>query len=189
MTNQNTITGLPDENIIAKRYAEALFAIGGEQKIEQEFASQMENISISLMADEGRLTELLGQGRLPLPQQKAIIKEVFAKDIHPLLLNTLYLLLDKGRGGYLPALPLAYQRLLDEKAGILAATVISPRPLEPEQEAGLITAIAQISGKKIRLRREVDESLIGGLKLIIGDTIYDGTLSKQLEKLENSMRN
>lgn len=189
MTNQKTITGLPDENIIAKRYAEALFAIAEEQRIEQEFSSNMEYISILLQAEEGRLAELLGQGRLSLPQQKTLIQEVFAGQIHPLLLNTLFLLLDKGRGGYLPALPLAYQRLLDEKAGILSVTAICPRPLQPEQETTLITAIAQISGQKIRLDQEVDESLIGGLKLIIGDTIYDGALNKQLEKLEKIMRN
>jgi F-type H+-transporting ATPase subunit delta len=82
----------------------------------------------------------------------------------------------------------AYQQLLDEKAGILPATVFSPHPLQAEQEAGLQESIAKLCGKQIRLRQEVDAALIGGLKLVISGTIYDGSLAKQLDKLEEKLK-
>lgn len=189
MTNQKAITGLPDENIIAKRYAQALFAIGEEQGLEQEFSAQLGDIAVALAEDEGRLAKYLSQGRLPVFQQKNLAQEVFAGQIHPLLLNLLFLLLDKGRGGYIPALPGAYQELLDEKAGILAVTAFCARPLEAGQEADLTAAIAKFCGKRIRLYQEADAGLIGGVKLIIGGAVFDGSLSKQLEKLEESLVN
>jgi len=189
MINKQSITGLPDENTIAKRYTQALFAIAGEQSLEEEFLSQLTDITAALTADAGSLGELLIMGRLPVSRQKDLLQEVFGAQIHPLLQNMLFLLLDKGRGGYLPALLPAYQQLLDEKAGILAVTAICPSPLEAEQEAGLVAAIAKLWGKQIRLHQEVDTSLIGGLKLIIGGTVYDGSLSRQLEKLEYSLIN
>ena len=187
MTDQHTITGLPDESIIAKRYAQALFIIAEEQGLEDEFLSQLTEVTAALALDSGRLAQFLAAGRLPLRQQKNLLQDVFGGKINPLLQNLLFLLLDKGRGGYLPALLPAYQRLLDEKAGILVVTAFCPCPLTAKQEAGLNAAIAQLCGKQIRLRQKVDAALIGGLKLIIDGTVYDGSLARQLEKLEKQM--
>jgi F-type H+-transporting ATPase subunit delta len=187
MIEQISITGLPDESIIAKRYTQALFDIAEEQGLEQEFLSQLTDVATVLAADSSRLGELLNAGRLPLRRQKDFLQEVFGERIHPLLQNLLFLLLDKGRGGYLPALLPAYQQLLDKKAGILAVTAICPRPLEAAQEAGLVAAIAKLFGKQIRLHQEVDPGLIGGLKLVISGAVYDGSLARQLEKLENQL--
>lgn len=188
MTDKITLTGLPDENIIARRYTQALFDIAEERGLQEEFLSQLTDIAAVLAADGGRLGELLSVGRLTLKQQKSLLQEVLAGQIHPLLQNLLFLLLDKGRGGYLPALLPAYQRLMDEKAGILPVTAISPYPLQAEQESGLIQAIAKLCGQQIRLRQEVDAALIGGLKLVIGGTIYDGSLAKQLDILEERLK-
>jgi F-type H+-transporting ATPase subunit delta len=187
MTNQQSITGLPDENTIAKRYTQALFAIAGEQGLEEEFLSQLTDIGAALAAEAGSLGELLITGRLPLARQKSLLQEVFGARIHPLLQNMLFLLLDKGRGGYLPALLSAYQQLLDDKAGILAVTAMCPQPMTAGQQASLTAAIAKLFGKQVRLHQEVDAGLIGGLKLIIGGTVYDGSLARQLEKLENHL--
>jgi len=189
MINQQTITGLPDEHTIAKRYTQALFAIAEEQNLEEQFLSQLTDIAAALAAGAGGLGELLIMGRMPVSRQKSLLQEVFGDQVHPLLQNMLFLLLDKGRGGYIPALLPAYQQLLDDKAGILAVTAISAQPLQAKQEAGLIAAIAKRWGKQIRLRQEVDPSLIGGLKLIIGGTVYDGSLARRLEKLEHSLVN
>ena len=187
MISQKTITGLPDENIIARRYAQALFAIGEEQGLEKEFADQLAKIAAALAEDEGRLAAYFSQGRLPLLQQKSLAQEIFAGHIHPLLQNLLFLLLDKGRGGYLPALPGAYQELMDEKAGVLSVTAICPRPFDTEQEAGLTAVIAKLCGKQIRLHQEIDAGLIGGLKLVIDGAVYDGSLARQLDKLEERL--
>ena len=189
MTSMKAVTDLPDEHVIAKRYAQALFSIGEEQGLTQAFFTQLTGVTAVLAADDGRLAGFLSPGRLSPHQQKSLIKEIFAGQIHPLLENTLCLLLDKGRGGYLPALPVAYQQLLDEKAGILPVTVVCSYPLSSEQQAALSAAIVKISGKDIRLDQEVDASLIGGLKLVIGDTVYDGSLNKQLDKLTETLHN
>ena len=188
MTNQITITGLPDENTIARRYTQALFGIAEEKSLEQEFLSQLTDISTVLSADTDRLGKLMLVGRLPLNQQKELLQEVFAQQIHPLLLNLLFLLLDKGRGGYLPALLPAYQRLLDEKFRVLPVTVVCPYAMAAEQEASLAVAITKLCGKQIRLNQVVDNTLIGGLKLIIDGKVYDGSLQRQLEKLETNLK-
>ena len=189
MISLKELSGLPDENSIAFRYALALLAIGEEQGMEQEFFTQLTDIGAAAAAEGGCLALFLGKGHLPLHQQKELVKEVFAGQIHPMIENLLYLLLDKGRGSYLPSLTIAYRLLLDEKEGILPATLISPRLLEPEQIANVAAAFAGISGHKIRLSQEADPSLIGGLKLIIGDIIYDGTLAMHLDKLEDRLMN
>ncbi|MCL1974727.1 MAG: ATP synthase F1 subunit delta [Firmicutes bacterium] len=188
MINQISVTGLPDEHGLSKRYTHALFAIAEEQGLTEEFLTQLTEIDAVLAADNGCLSELLSNGRMPLSKQKSLIEEIFAQRIHPLLLNLVYLLLDKGRGGYLPAVLPAYQQLLDEKAGVLPVIAIGPYAMPAEQANSLTEAVAKLCGKQIRLQQKVEADLIGGLKLIIDGTVYDGSLKRQLDILEHRLK-
>ncbi|MCL1816226.1 MAG: ATP synthase F1 subunit delta [Clostridiales bacterium] len=188
MKNQISITGLPDENTIAKRYTQALFSLAEEQGLAEEFLCQLNEITAVLAMENSCLSGLLSTGKLSLHKQKELLQEVFATSIHPLLQNMLLLMLDKGRGGYFCALLPAYQRLMDEKAGVLPVTAYCPKPLDDLQEVTLTASVAKLCGKQIRLQQEIDATLIGGLKLIIEGTVYDGTIKRKLEKLEERLK-
>jgi F-type H+-transporting ATPase subunit delta len=74
-------------------------------------------------------------------------------------------------------------QVVDERAGVVNAQVTSARPLAEGIEALLSERLAQMTGKKIRLSFETDESLLGGIVTRIGSTVYDGSVRNQLRRL------
>jgi F-type H+-transporting ATPase subunit delta len=73
--------------------------------------------------------------------------------------------------------------VLDERLGFARAEVSSPRELTGEQRAALTSRLEQLTGKRIRMRFAVDDSLIGGVVARIGSTVYDGSVRGELASL------
>jgi F-type H+-transporting ATPase subunit delta len=74
-------------------------------------------------------------------------------------------------------------QVLDERAGVISAEVMSARPVSDDIKASLNEKLGGITGKKIRLSFEIDETLLGGIVTRIGSTIYDGSVRNQLKRL------
>jgi F-type H+-transporting ATPase subunit delta len=93
----------------------------------------------------------------------------------------------KKRAGLLPEIIDEFQILLDEKRGIINVDVTSAVQLSDQQTDELVTRLAAFTGKKIRARLAVNEQFIGGVAVKIGDTIYDGSISHQLQVLRQTL--
>jgi F-type H+-transporting ATPase subunit delta len=81
----------------------------------------------------------------------------------------------------------AYQEVQDEQAGIARVGVHSSHPLEPDEQEQLREVMSVITGRTVKLSYEVDETLLGGVKLQVGSTVYDGTIRTQLEELRRQL--
>jgi len=79
-------------------------------------------------------------------------------------------------------------RIIDERLGYARAEVASARELTETQRTALNAQLERLTGKRIRMRFQVDESLIGGVVARIGSTVYDGSLRGQLASLESRLR-
>ena len=77
--------------------------------------------------------------------------------------------------------------ILDERAGVVAANVITARPIPEELKSSLHETLAAATGRKVRLSFTTDETIIGGLVARIGSTIFDGSVQNQLERLSESL--
>jgi F-type H+-transporting ATPase subunit delta len=76
---------------------------------------------------------------------------------------------------------------LDERAGMVAATITSARPVPDDIQRRLISALTSMTKKKVRLNFEQDSELIGGLVTRIGSTVYDGSVRNQLDQIKERM--
>ncbi|MDU5949832.1 MAG: ATP synthase F1 subunit delta, partial [Paenibacillus macerans] len=98
------------------------------------------------------------------------------------------LLVERGRIGILPELLDAYIKISSDALGIANAVVLTTYPLNEEEKGQVAAEFGALVGKKIRVENEIDKSLLGGMKVRIGDTLYDGSLAGKLERLEKSFR-
>ena len=80
-----------------------------------------------------------------------------------------------------------YQRLLDEKTGIVRARVTSAGTLDPAQQRELANKLEQVTGKQVRMEVAVDPSLIGGVIAQVGSTVFDGSVRQQLQAFKNRL--
>ena len=97
--------------------------------------------------------------------------------------NFLSLLLDRNRLDQIDDLLTAYQAALDQAAGIVPVSVSSTGPLDEAVRRRLRKVMANLLKRKVRLAYETDPELIGGIRIQVGSTVYDGTIRTRLEEI------
>lgn len=175
-----------NKEIIAKRYAFALFQIAVEKQLLEQMEEEIRAVWQALAENEQFLL-LLTYPKLSLEKKKALIKETFASVSTPLR-NTLLLLLERHRIDIVPQLAQQFTDLVNEARGVAEATAYSARPLTEEEKRALSDVFAKKMGKTtLRIENIVDPSLIGGVKLRIGNRIYDGSISGKLKQIQRQL--
>jgi F-type H+-transporting ATPase subunit delta len=97
------------------------------------------------------------------------------------------LLAERGRLDLLPAVAAEYGELLKRHRGIVTAIVTSAAPLTRDESDALEERLRQMTRADVELRPVVDESLIGGLTVRIGDELIDASVRGRLERLRNEL--
>lgn len=167
---------------IARRYASALYQ-------EAESEGQVEQVDAGIEAVRETLSEspelerLFASPVISTEKKSAIVRRLFEGKVEPLVLNTMLLLIEKGREEMVPDVVRAYAVLRDERLGVVEALVKTALPLAADETEALRDALEKSTGHNIRLRLEVEPELIGGLVVRVGDTVYDGSARHQLEML------
>ncbi|BDG49109.1 MULTISPECIES: F0F1 ATP synthase subunit delta [Parageobacillus] len=175
-----------NKETIAKRYALALFQIAVEKQLLERLEEEIRAVWQAL-AENDEFLSLLTYPKLSLEKKKALIKETFAAVSAPLR-NTLLLLLERHRIDIVPELAQQFIDLVNEARGVAEATAYSARPLTEEEKRALSDVFAKKMGKAtLRIENIVDPSLIGGVKLRIGNRIYDGSISGKLERIQRQL--
>jgi F-type H+-transporting ATPase subunit delta len=99
----------------------------------------------------------------------------------------LRILLKNARLGDLNAVTSRFAAVLEERAGMVSAEVLTAQPLSTEQQTVLQTKLQNITGKKVNLNFKIDPEIIGGVVTRIGSTVYDGSVKNQLEQFREQM--
>ena len=171
-------------DVAAKRYAEAAYLLAQEDGKEEAWSQGLAAMG-SLFADE-QVRMLLEGKRLP-PAEKTRLVERGLAGVDPLVLNLARLLLRRGRTSLGPHIAEAFQELLDEAKGVTHATVTSAVPLTKEDERAVERRLREITGGEVTLETEVDESILGGLVVRIGDRLIDGSTRSRLLALKRRL--
>lgn len=171
---------------VARRYAQAL----------TEEAQQAGSLD-AVDADVALLTQTLDGSRdlrltLTSPvvshaKKNAVLQRLFGDRLSALTLRFLGLLVDKQRDGQIPSILDAYRSLRDERTGTVEAAVRVATPLAADEAERLKAALEARAGKTVRMRIEVDPSLIGGLVVRLGDVVYDRSVKHQLQTLRGQL--
>ena len=176
------------EEVIGRRYAKALIAIGQEQGTWQEIGQGLGDF-VALFEENEILRTVLCDPIHERKQRTAILKGVLAKmGMGATCSNFLQLLVDKERIRYLPAIYSAYRRLEDTLAGRLRARLVTAQSLEDEEVAAIRKALEQRFQKEIILDWSEDSEILGGVVCKVDGMVSDGSVRTQLETLKDSMK-
>ena len=173
-------------SMVAKRYALALFQIAKETQalgvIEEELRVVKEVVQYN-----PELKNILNSSKLSIEEKKEIIKLSFAT-VNVNVLNTMLILIDRHREDQVVDVANEFLELANDEMGIAEADVYSTRVLTEEERAAISAVFAEKIGKKsLKIENIVDSNLLGGIKLRIGNRIYDGSLRGKLDRLERKL--
>jgi F-type H+-transporting ATPase subunit delta len=121
-------------------------------------------------------------------QKKALVAALAARlGLAAVTQNFLRVVIDHRRLALLDEMIEAFEKILDERRGIVRAALASPQPVEPDQQSLLAARLASVTGRQVRLNVSVDPALLGGAVARIGSTVYDGSLRGRLRALERRL--
>ncbi|MBB5179454.1 F-type H+-transporting ATPase subunit delta [Planomicrobium koreense] len=170
----------------SERYALALFEIAKKHGASVEVELDLREVQKAFVANP-ELLELLSSPKLEATEKKNVISNLFGQ-ANVYVLNTLQLLSDRKRLNEISPIVDEYIRLDNADNGIEDAKVYSVSPLTDEQRASISSVFAKKIGKEaLRIENIIDPSLIGGLRLQIGNRIFDSSVSAKLERLQRQL--
>jgi F-type H+-transporting ATPase subunit delta len=174
------------KEIATKRYALALFQIAKEQNLLDQFEDELRAVK-KVFEENTDLRKVFMNPKVDLSKKKAIVQEAFAS-LSTYVKNTLLLLLDRHRENIVADMADEFIQLANETRGVAEAKVYSVRPLTDDEIRALSEAFAKKVGKEsLRIENIIDQTLIGGVKLRIGNRIFDGSVRGKLERLEREL--
>ncbi|GBD06945.1 ATP synthase subunit delta, sodium ion specific [bacterium HR21] len=171
---------------IARRYATALLKLAQESQEHERIYEELCWLR-RIVQSSSELRAFLRNPIIRSEQKRAVIRELLAPHVSPLLVQFLMLLIEKRREALLPDIIAAYEELYYQYTDRLAVLIRSAVPLEEELQARLVAALHERTGKTIVPSFAVDPTLLGGVQLQIGDTVIDGTLRHALERLRREL--
>lgn len=173
-------------SMVARRYALALFQLVKEQQLIDTVEEELRVVKEVFFVNED-LKAVLQSPKVSREKKKAILSTAFAA-VNPLVLNTLMLLVDRHRENEIIDVANEFSELANEERGIESANVYSVRPLTDEERTALSVSFAKRIGKKsLQIENIVESDLLGGIKIRIGNRIFDGSLRGKLDRLERTL--
>jgi F-type H+-transporting ATPase subunit delta len=121
------------------------------------------------------------------PAEKAQLVENALAGTDPQVLNLARLLLRRGKTSLGPQVREAFEELIDEAKGVHHATVTSAVPLSSDDVSAVTRRLTEITGGSVVVSTEVDESILGGLVVRIGDRLIDGSTKSKLVALKQQL--
>ena len=157
--------------------------IAALQEIEQQLGT-----FVDLFTQHPTLESVLLNPAVPVPRKRAVVAELTGRLGVPAVLSKLLVLLaDRDRLRLLPDLLAAYrERVLDYRQ-VVRAEVTTAAPLVANRAQAIERRLAQVTGQQVTVTASVDPSLIGGVVARIGSTVYDGSITRQLQKMREKL--
>jgi F-type H+-transporting ATPase subunit delta len=169
----------------ARRYAEAAFQLASRDDALDAYADGLDLAVQVLAGDQAR--EIVRNPARPLRERIEFVSGMLERRVPAPVLKLVGLLVERGRIDRLPAVAADYHRLLNRERGVVEAVASAAAPLTGDETVALQRKLAEMTGRTVDLRIEIDESLIGGLTVRVGDTLYDASVRGRLERLRNRL--
>jgi len=167
---------------VARRYALALLTAAEGQNIQDSIAADIEFIG-RLTRSSRDLRLLFSSPVVSIPRKRAVLHTLFTGRVQPMTLSFVDLLTTKQRDALMLDIVEQFAVLRDGRLGIVNVDVTTAVDLTTEQQGALTKALEQHTQKKVRVRTVLDPAIKGGLRIRVGDTVLDATVTHKLERL------
>jgi F-type H+-transporting ATPase subunit delta len=173
---------------LAGRYASALFDLARDQRQIESVGKSLDALSQALL-DSRDFAELVASPLVSRDEAgKAFAALAPQLGIDPITSNFLGVLARNGRKGQLRAVIRSFRRLASEHRGEVTAEVLTARPLNDDQLAGLKQQLKARAGRDVNVEATVDPAILGGIIVKLGSQQIDASIRTKLNRLASAMK-
>ena len=166
---------------IARPYAEAAFRLARDSGTLASW-SEMLALLDAVTGDE-RVREVIDDPNVTPQALESLILGVAGDRLDGAARNLVQVLVQNARLELLPHIRALYDELRRQHEGVVEVRIVTAFPLSDEQRAALVTALEAKRGRKVSANVEIDKSLIGGVRVLIGDQVIDATVRCKLDAM------
>lgn len=171
---------------IAKRYAKGIFDLALEQDRLEAVRTDLQSL-YRLIGESADFAGFLEDPLLTPERRSDVLRALFADKVEVLVYKTILFLENKRRIGYLREICAAFEELYNGHRRILPVLIVSAKPIPDEQKGNIAAKLGAKFQQAIQTVVRVDASLLGGVKIVIGDLVLDYSLETQLHRLRKNI--
>lgn len=171
----------------AARYAKALLSLANDKNVSREVNEDM-TLIINTIKNSSDLQSFLKSPVIKNNVKKNALLEIF-KSVNGVTSGLFEVLIENNRLDILPVVASSYNRLYNEMNGVQVAKVTTAIPLTPALEVKIQQKVKELTGNEAKIENIIDESIIGGFILRVGDIQYNGSVKAQLTNLKRELQN
>ncbi|NDP64598.1 F0F1 ATP synthase subunit delta [Polaromonas sp.] len=171
---------------IARPYADALFKAQGSDLA----AAALWLDRLAVVAQNAQLLQFADSPKASVDQVFDLIAGVAGHDTDPLpaaAKNFLRLVIENGRLSALPEIAVQFRSLKNAAGGVTDAIVFSAFPLDEPALNEIAAVLEKRFGRKLGVKLELDPSLIGGIRAVVGDEVLDTSVKARLEQMKMAL--
>ncbi len=171
---------------IVSAYAEALFRLASAEEMVDRVEEELHELE-RLYRDNAEMKEFINSPRIKAEGKKDALVELLGDKLSRIALNHMHLIIDQERGRMLPQIAEEYYRLAGEARAKVTAEVVTAFEIDDQTRSKLCEQLGRLTKKDVHLRARVDESILGGAIVRIGDKVLDGSIRSKLKQLRKQM--
>ena len=171
---------------VAKTYGGALYELSVEEKNSEVLLEELKVLA-EAFGENPEFVKLLKTPALKKEERIAVVDQSFSGKINVNVLNFIKILLEKNYLDDFKGCVEEFRNRFNLDNNIEEVTAVTAVPLSEELAAKLIEKLEKLSGKKVLLQNRVDTSVLGGVRLEMNGTQYEGTVQQQLEGIRRKL--
>ena len=173
------------EDTIVRSYAETLFELAERHGGAESFGGGIE--MIARFMEDPKVREFFATPRISAAGKKSVLERAVGSSVPLMLLRFLKVVIDRRRQRLIPDIARQYRSLLERHLGRRHMEVTVARTLDATEEEDLATQLSSATGANVIPHVRVRPDIIGGIVIREGDTVYDGSLKRQLDALRRRL--
>lgn len=173
-------------NVIADRYAQALFEVGEETQTTSELYQELSEL-VDILNENKDLYNLLKSPLIGREDKKNVMQNIFKNQLSDSMNNFLKIVIDKDRVSTIEHIKESYKSLLNDKNNILEGTAITAVELSEKEIKDLEKNLSIKYNKNVTLKNIVDKTILGGVLVRLGNEEIDGTVKTRLSKMKKQL--
>ena len=177
---------MAEPSTVARPYAEAAFRLADAGNALAKWSEML--AALAAVSQDQRVQRSVADPKLSDAQVAGLFISILSGRLTGEAENFLRVLTENKRLELLPEIRAQFEALKNEREGVVEAEVHSAFDLTEAQIADLVQRLEQRTGRKVRTRAYLDQGLIGGVKVVLGDKVIDGSVRAQLGALEAALK-
>ena len=172
----------------ATRYARALFDTVLAEGLDLQQTQTDLGEFARLVAGNDALQRVLTNPAIPVVRKRAVIEQLIARaSLQPVVAKLLLMLAERDRLVILPDVADVFDARLMEHQNVVRASIVTAVALPTDRVSALAAGLTRATGRNVLVETQVDPAIIGGAVARIGGTVYDGSITRQLERIRETL--